>query len=655
MFDSLDDTPAGIDLGTTNSCIGVWDGNSVKIIPNRIGERTSPSALYFLNDNDEFLVGEQSMKYLQLNCQKIYSVKRIIGRDFNDPKLAEEIKLLNYDIISDNQTKKPIISLIQNGKEKLFTPETLSSYVLKKLVNDAEKLLMKPIKKVVITVPAYFDDAQRCATIDAAKLANLEVIRIINEPTAAALSYGFGQSFCPFKTEAPTFSKLFKENREKRAKREKGSNSLNNTNEVKNSFCLIEENRMNENKNVMVFDLGGGTFDLAILKINLHKKEYEVKSKISDKYLGGDDFDNKILEHCLHVHGLDEDKGKIGKKSLERLRIACEQAKKILSIRNEADIQVDNFINERDIHLRISRDKFENEICNDLFDRLSQPFDELLDGANLSKSNIDEIILVGGPTKMPKIKEILRKEFTCNINESINPDEVVAYGATIQAAMLMTIGKNKSLEGVKLFDITPISLGTDVINKSTIPKIKALGNKMSVIIPKWTKIPIQLEKEYKTIKDNQDSMQISIFEGENEYLKNDNYLGKFILKGLPKLPKGKVQIKVTFKLDENNILSVTAVENSSGISNKIIVESVKKQNESNKSIGRLSDSVLLEETNKISKYNINNYLSNYQKETDINKKIIILENYNKILEIQIKDINPNEKYRKIFFLCLSIA
>ena len=636
MFDSFDDIPTGIDLGTTNSCIGVWDGNSVKIIPNRIGERTSPSALYFLNDSEEYLVGEQSMKYLQLNCQKIYSVKRIIGRDFNDSKLAEEIKLLNYDIINDDRTKKPIISLIQNGEEKKFTPEMLSSFVLKKLVKDAEKLLMKPIKKVVITVPAYFDDAQRCATIDAAKLANLEVIRIINEPTAAALSYGFGQNFCPFKAEAPTFSKLFKENRERR------NNPQNIITKVQNSFCLIKENSMNIYKNVMVFDLGGGTFDLAILKINLQKKEYEVRSKISDKYLGGDDFDNKLLEHCLHVHGLDEFKDQIDKKSLERLRISCEQAKKILSIRNEADIQVDNFINERDIHLRIARDKFENEICNDLFDRLSQPFAELLNGANLSKSDIDEIILVGGSTKMPKIKEILRKEFTCNINDSINPDEVVAYGATIQAAMLMTIGKNKSLQGIKLFDITPISLGTDVINKSNIPKIKELGNKMSVIIPKWTKIPIQLEKEYKTIKDNQDSMQISIFEGENEYLKNDNYLGKFILKDLPKLPKGKVQIKVTFKLDENNILSVTATENSSGISNKIIVESVKKQNESRKTIGKLSDSVLLEETNKIAKFNINNYLINYQKETDINKKIIILENYNKILEIQIKDINPNE-------------
>ena len=404
---------------------------------------------------------------------------------------------------------------------------------------------------------------------------------------------------------------------------------------------------MNEYKNVMVFDLGGGTFDLAILKINLQKKEYEVKSKISDKYLGGDDFDNKLLEHCLHVHGLDEIKEQIDKKSLERLRVACEQAKKILSIRNEADIQVDNFINERDIHLRIGRDKFENEICNDLFDRLSQPFDELLGGANLSRSNIDEIILVGGSTKMPKIKEILRKEFTCNINESINPDEVVAYGATIQAAMLMTIGKNKSLEGVKLFDITPISLGTDVINNSTIPKIKELGNKMSVIIPKWTRIPIQKEKEYKTIKDNQNSMQISIYEGENDYLKNNNYLGKFILEGLPELPKGKVQIKVTFKLDDNNILSVTAVENSSGISNQIKVESVKKQNENRKKIGELSDSVWLEEKNKISKYDINKYLTNYQKEIDINKKIIILENYNKILENQIKEINPNENVEGI--------
>ena len=208
MFDLFDDAPIGIDLGTTNSCIGYWNGKEVKIIPNKIGERTTPSIVYFLNNEEEYLVGEQRLKYLTMDCQKIYSIKRIIGRDFNDKKLEEEISLLNYDI--EKVKEKPVIPIVQKNKKKFYSPELISSLILKKLVKDAEDLLLVPIKKVVISVPAYFDDAQRCATIEAAKLANLEVIRIINEPTAAALSYGLGQKFCPLNNESPSFSNLFK-------------------------------------------------------------------------------------------------------------------------------------------------------------------------------------------------------------------------------------------------------------------------------------------------------------------------------------------------------------------------------------------------------------------------------------------------------------
>ena len=648
MFNLYEEIPIGIDLGTTNSCIGFWNGKEVKIIPNRIGDKTTPSILYYLNNKEEYLVGEQIQKYLSLDCQKIYSIKRIIGRDFDDKNLENDIKLLNYNIIKDKKTNGPLIPIIQNGKTKNLTPEYISSQILRKLVDDAEKMLNKPIRKVVITVPAYFDDAQRNSTIEAAKLAKLEVIRIINEPTAAALSYGLGQNFCPFIKESPSFSNLFKKNRELRKIAAM----------QKNSFCLIEENReKNENsfkindhnaenekgKNVMVFDIGGGTFDLAILQINIKEKEYKVKSKISNKYLGGDDFDNKIIDYCLNKFDLERNDPKITKKSMERLRNACEQAKKILSSREEAYIRVDNFINGEDIYTKITRKNFEDEICKDLFDQLTIPFDELLKGAELERKNIDEIILVGGSTKIPKIKEILKREGfdKCKIDDNINPDEVVAYGATIQAAMLMTIGTNNSLNGVKLLDITPISLGTDVINKSIDPKIKSLGNKMSIIIPKWTKIPIKLEKRYKTIKDNQETMLICVFEGENEYLKDNKLLGTFMLKNLPKRLKGEVECKITFEIDMNNILNVTAVETSKGISDKIEVLATNYKKPDRPSIGALTMSQMDEEKNKYD-YDIQKYIDNYIKTNDINNKISILENYNQILENEINGINPNK-------------
>ena len=644
MFDLFDDTPIGIDLGTTNSCIGYWNGKEVKIIPNKIGERTTPSIVYFLNNEEEYLVGEQRLKYLTMDCQKIYSIKRIIGRDFNDKKLEEEISLLNYNI--EKVKEKPVIPIVQKNKKKLYSPELISSLILKKLVKDAEDLLLVPIKKVVISVPAYFDDAQRCATIEAAKLAKLEVIRIINEPTAAALSYGLGQKFCPLNNESPSFSNLFKKNRElRREKKVLQNNSfflLNENKEMSINKINIKNSFSEKGKNVMVFDLGGGTFDLAILQLNLEEKEYQVKSKYSNKYLGGDDFDNKLIDYCLYKYGLDKKNDNIDNISMERLRKACELAKKILSRREEAIIQVDNFINKRDIQIKIERQQFENEICNDLFDRLKEPFTELLEGAGLIDSNIDEIILVGGSTRMPRIKEILQNQFLCPIIDDINPDEVVAYGATIQAAMLMTIGKNKLLDGVKLFDITPISLGTDVINKSEDPKIKALGNKMSIIIPKWTRIPITKEKGYKTIKNDQDSMQICVFEGENDYLKYNKLLDKFTLINLPKRPKGQVNCTVIFEIDADNILNVTAYETTKNIKKNIQVLSSNKSQLNRHSLGSLSMSQLNEEKNKFD-YDIEKYINNYINIKDINKKIQILENYNEIILKKINEINSKEE------------
>ena len=457
MFDIYDDIPVGIDLGTTNSCIGYWDGSEVKIVPNRMGENITPSVLYL--HNDEFIIGEHIQKDLNLlnNSMKIYSLKRIIGQDYNDIGLEEEIQNLHYNIVK-GQDNKPLIQLTINNEEKLLTPELLCSYILKKLVQDVEKIVSSKIRKVVISVPAYFDDAQRSATIEAAKLADLKVIRIINEPTAAALSYGLGQNYCPIKKNISCFSNIFKNNREIRNSQNQNITDSININDnnvpkknilpIKSSFCLLQDDNALQNKinnldvdnidifkslsymndeekgkNVLVFDLGGGTFDLAILKLNPSQKEYEVKSKYSDKHLGGDDFDNKLVKYCFNFNNFGIPFEQVNKSSKERLKKACEYAKKLLSKQKVKEIQdlddneeeeedirttirLDNFIEGKDLFVPLTKKQFENEICGDLFKRLMEHFDELLEGAKLTKEDIDEIILVGGSTRMPKKKDV---------------------------------------------------------------------------------------------------------------------------------------------------------------------------------------------------------------------------------------------------------
>ena len=554
MFDILGDLPVGIDLGTTNSCIGYWDGKEVKIVPNRMGEKTTPSVIYL--HNKELYVGEDIYKDIKIlnESEKIYSIKRIIGQDYDDidPRDKEN---LHYNIIKDEITNKPVVKLNENE----YSPEKLSSFILEKLVSNARKIVTDKITKVVISVPANFTDAQRCATIEAAELAGLKVIRIINEPTAAALSYGLGQKFCPIKKNLSSFSQIFRTNRDLRTSL---SAELYNSNEFsifKQSLASVGNDK---GKNILVFDLGGGTFDLAILKINSEKKEYEVISKYSDKHLGGDDFDNALVDYCLKEMKLN--KNEIDNKSKERLKKACEWAKKSLSNYNENEkdmvtyVRLDNFTEKKQyLFVKITKEDFEEKICKELFDKLGSYFDEVLNGANLTSEEIEEIILVGGSTRMPKIKVILRNKFgeNCQINDDINPDEVVAYGATIQAAMLLTAGQNNNFKDIHLFDITPISLGTDVINENKDKKIKSLGSKMSVIIPKWTPVPTIKKKEYMTVTDNQEDMIISIYEGENEYVKFNKLLGKFYLKDIPKRPKGEIICEVSFSIDKNNINS----------------------------------------------------------------------------------------------------
>ena len=349
MFDFNDDIPVGIDLGTTNSCIGYWDGSEVRIVPNRMGEKTTPSVIYL--HEGKFIIGEHIQKDLNLlnNSEKIYSLKRIIGQDYNDIP-QNELDALHYNIVKDKESNKPLIKLIIKGQEEFFTPEQLCSLILKKLIDDVEKVVSAKIRKVVISVPAYFDDAQRSATIEAAEMAGVKVIRIINEPTAAALSYGLGQKFCPILKKNSCFSDIFKKNRDIRLSQneEIKNNQSNNNNNIKqskieNSFRLLhveeEDNKENnesvkeeeKGKNILVFDLGGGTFDLAILKLNQTHTEYEVKSKYSDRHLGGDDFDNKLANYCLNFCDFGLPFDKIDKKSKERLKKACENAKKLLN------------------------------------------------------------------------------------------------------------------------------------------------------------------------------------------------------------------------------------------------------------------------------------------------------------------------------------
>ena len=655
MFDILGDLPVGIDLGTTNSCIGYWDGKEVKIIPNRMGEKTTPSVIYF--HNEELYVGEDIYKNIKIlnESEKIYSIKRIIGQDFDDidPRDKEN---LHYNIIKDEKTNKPVVKVNSNE----YTPEKLSSFILEKLVSNAKKIVSDKITKVVISVPANFNDAQRCATIEAAEFAGLKVIRIINEPTAAALSYGLGQKFCPIKKNLSSFSQIFRRERDLRVSQ---SAELYNSNE----FSIFKQSNASvwndKGKNILVFDLGGGTFDLSILKINLEKKEYEVKSKYSDKHLGGDDFDNALVDYCLKEMKLN--KNEIDNRSKERLKKACEWAKKSLSKCNENEnndeedivtyVRLDNFTEKKEyLFIRITKEDFEEKICKKLFDKLGSYFDEVLNGANLTSEEIEEIILVGGSTRMPKIKEILRNKFgeNCKINDEINPDEVVAYGATIQAAMLLTPGQNNIFKDVNLYDITPITLGTDVINDSKDEKIKSLGSKMSVIIPKWTPIPTSKTKKYETIIDYQEDIMISIYEGENEYVKFNKLLDKFYLKDIPRRLKGEVVCKVTFSIDKNNILTVSAVETSSNLSNYREIKVVSNK----KSLNILKQSEGLDykefkELKKSNKQKIEKYLNLYKKTDDNKTKIAILEKYNEEISNNIKNIysggGENEDFNKI--------